>query len=41
MLGDGKVEEYDAPQKLLEDENSHFTKLVEEMKNSGDAAKEA
>ena len=28
VLSDGKVQEMDAPQTLLENEQSHFTKLV-------------
>jgi ABC-type multidrug transport system fused ATPase/permease subunit len=28
VLGDGKVVEFDAPDQLLENEKSHFTKLV-------------
>jgi ABC-type multidrug transport system fused ATPase/permease subunit len=36
VLEDGQAVEYDTPANLLKDESSHFTKLVEEMKNSGD-----
>lgn len=32
VLGDGKVMEMDAPAKLLENEKSHFTKLVNQLK---------
>lgn len=32
VLGDGKVLEMDAPAKLLENEASHFTKLVNQLK---------
>jgi ATP-binding cassette subfamily C (CFTR/MRP) protein 1 len=31
VLGDGRVLEFDTPQELLKNENSHFTKLVNEM----------
>ena len=41
VLDQGKVSEFDSPQNLLKDENSHFTKLVNEIKNSGDAAEKA
>ena len=36
VLADGKVVEFDKPQTLLQNQDSHFTKLVEEMKNSGE-----
>jgi ATP-binding cassette subfamily C (CFTR/MRP) protein 4 len=39
VLDEGQASEYDTPQNLLRDENSHFTKLVNEMKNSGNSAK--
>lgn len=38
VLDQGKVTEFDTPQNLLNDENSHFTKLVNELKKSGDSA---
>ena len=34
VLGDGQLMEYDTPAKLLENEDSHFTKLVEELKRN-------
>jgi len=36
VLADGQVVEFDKPQTLLLNKESHFTKLVEEMKNSGE-----
>jgi ABC-type multidrug transport system fused ATPase/permease subunit len=39
VLDNGQAKEYDTPSNLLKDENSHFTHLVNEMKNSGDNAK--
>ena len=41
VLDQGQLKEFDSPQNLLKDENSHFTKLVNEIKNSGDAAQNA
>jgi len=38
VLDQGRVTEFDTPQNLLNDENSHFTKLVNEIKNSGNNA---
>jgi ABC-type multidrug transport system fused ATPase/permease subunit len=35
VMDDGKTLEFDTPQNLLLNEESHFTKLVNEMKNSG------
>jgi len=32
VLDDGKVKEFDSPAKLQENENSHFTKLVKQLK---------
>ena len=31
VLGDGKVMEFDTPDQLLENEKSHFTKLVKQL----------
>lgn len=35
VLSKGKTAEYDAPQNLLKNKDSHFTKLVNEMKKAG------
>lgn len=40
VLDAGQTAEFDSPQELLKDPNSHFTHLVEEMKNSGNSAAE-
>lgn len=34
MLGDGQLLEYDQPQVLLKNQESEFTKLVNDMKNA-------
>ena len=39
VLGDGQVVEYDTPAKLLENKESHFTKLVEELQKEEDNSK--
>jgi ABC-type multidrug transport system fused ATPase/permease subunit len=38
VLDNGQTAEFDSPQALLKDPHSHFTHLVEEMKNSGNSA---
>jgi len=39
VLDEGQVSEFGNPQELLANEDSHFTQLVNEMKNSGDSTK--
>lgn len=38
VLDAGQTAEFDSPEALLKDPNSHFTHLVNEMKNSGNSA---
>ena len=35
VLGDGKVIEFDAPEQLMENDKSHFTKLVRQLEKKG------
>jgi len=39
VLSFGQVSEYDAPQKLLQDDESEFSKLVNEMKKEEEEQK--
>lgn len=38
VLGNGKVMEYDEPQTLLQNPESHFTKLVNELKSEEESS---
>lgn len=39
VMGDGKVIEFDAPQELMQNEKSHFTKLVNQLKKKANDKK--
>ena len=40
VMGDGKVKEFDEPQTLMKNENSHFTKLVNHLKKISNSKKQ-